>query len=113
MLFDQNKRRNLKFYRTKCAEGLGYQGIPAHQPIFLLMFREFYLKVVCSFFSFFRFFQLSSQHPYLEAFVGKPLVYTVDIWNKTEVIRTLKDVLKTQVRVLIGCPYSMINYSKL
>lgn len=113
MLFDQNKRRNLKCYGTKCAEGLGYQGIPAHQHIFVLMFREFYLKVVCSFFSFFRFFQLSSQHPYLEAFVGKPLVYTVDIWNKTEVIRTLKDVLKTQVRVLIGCPYLMINYSKL
>lgn len=55
MLFDQNKRRNLQCYGPKCAEGLGYQGIPAHQHIFVLMFREFYLKVVCSFFLFFVF----------------------------------------------------------
>ena len=46
-------------------------------------------------------FQLSSQHPYLETFVGKPLVYTVNIWNRTEVTRTLKKVLKEQVKITL------------
>ena len=46
-------------------------------------------------------FQLSSQHPYLETFVGKPLVYTVNIWNRTEVTRTLKKALKKQVKITL------------
>lgn len=50
--------------------------------------------------SIFWIFQLSSQHPYAETFVGKPLVYTISIWNKTEVARTIKTILKKQVRKL-------------
>lgn len=40
---------------------------------------------------------LSSQHPYLEKFVGKPFVYTVDIWNKTEATQTLQEILTKKV----------------
>lgn len=43
-------------------------------------------------------FQLSSQHPYAEKFVGEPLVYTIDIWNKREVIATIETILNKTVR---------------
>ena len=44
--------------------------------------------------------QLRSQHPYAETFVGHPLVYTINIWNKTEVTKTIKTILGKQVRGL-------------
>ena len=47
-------------------------------------------------------FQLSSQHPYAETFIGEPLVYTVDIWNKTEVKISIKNILSKQVRLLLN-----------
>lgn len=43
-------------------------------------------------------FQLSSQHPYAEKFVGESLVYTINIWNKTEVTTTMKTILNKTVR---------------
>lgn len=43
-------------------------------------------------------FQLSSQHPYAETFIGEPLVYTVNIWNKTDVKISIKNILSKQVR---------------
>ena len=43
-------------------------------------------------------FQLSSQHPYAETFIGEPFVYTVNIWNKTEMKITIKNILSKPVR---------------
>ncbi|XP_068688277.1 alpha-1,6-mannosylglycoprotein 6-beta-N-acetylglucosaminyltransferase A-like [Montipora foliosa] len=40
---------------------------------------------------------LTSEHPYLEQFVGKPFVYTVDIRNKAEVMTAMKEILKKQI----------------
>jgi len=41
---------------------------------------------------------LSSQHPYAEIFIGEPFVYTANIWNKTEVKISIKNILSKQVR---------------
>ena len=42
-------------------------------------------------------FQLASQHPYAEKFIGKPYVYTVDINNNEEVEEAVKEILQMEV----------------
>ncbi|KAL9958754.1 hypothetical protein ACROYT_G035812 [Oculina patagonica] len=42
--------------------------------------------------------ELTSQHPYAEAFIGKPHVFTVDINNLTLVEETIKEILNTEVK---------------
>lgn len=49
---------------------------------------------------------LRSQSPYLEEFVGKPYVYTVNIRNKTEVEEALKEILKTKVSPFLPLEYT-------
>ena len=41
---------------------------------------------------------LTSQNPYVERFIGKPYVYTVDILNRQEVDNALKEMLSHEVR---------------
>ena len=41
--------------------------------------------------------QVTSQNPYVEVFVGKPFVQTVDINNVTEVEVALQEIIKTKV----------------
>ena len=38
-------------------------------------------------------FQFNSQHPYLEKYVGKPNVYTIDYSNKTQLRVTLQEIV--------------------
>ena len=61
-------------------------------------------------------FQITSQNPYAEVFVGKPFVQTVDIKNLTEVEEALRDirnakviifVLSRTVRILLGVKTQM------
>uniref|UniRef100_A0A671WGN4 alpha-1,6-mannosyl-glycoprotein 6-beta-N-acetylglucosaminyltransferase n=1 Tax=Sparus aurata TaxID=8175 RepID=A0A671WGN4_SPAAU len=42
--------------------------------------------------------QISSQHPYAEAFIGKPHVWTVDANNKTDVREAVRAILHTEVK---------------
>lgn len=49
---------------------------------------------------------LTSQSPYLEEFVGKPYVYTVDIKNLTEVNETLKIILKKKAPPFLPLEYT-------
>ncbi|XP_028398468.1 alpha-1,6-mannosylglycoprotein 6-beta-N-acetylglucosaminyltransferase A-like [Dendronephthya gigantea] len=49
---------------------------------------------------------LTSQSPYLEEFVGKPYVYTVDIKNLTEINETLKVILKKKVPPFLPLEYT-------
>lgn len=42
-------------------------------------------------------FQLTSQHPYMETFIGKPHVYTIDINDLELVDSTLKEILSSEV----------------
>lgn len=60
----------------------------------LLFFFCLFFFVIMAFFI----FQLSSQHPYAEIFIGEPFVYTANIWNKTEVKISIKNILSKQVR---------------
>ena len=41
--------------------------------------------------------QVTSQNPYVEVFVGKPFVQTVDINNLTEVEVALHEIVNTKV----------------
>ncbi|KAL9979523.1 hypothetical protein ACROYT_G017198 [Oculina patagonica] len=41
--------------------------------------------------------ELTSQHPYMETFIGKPHVYTIDINNLELVESTLKEILSSEV----------------
>lgn len=43
-------------------------------------------------------FQLTSQHPYAEVYIGKPHVWTVDINNLSEVEKAVKSILNQKVR---------------
>lgn len=47
-------------------------------------------------------FQLTSQHPYMETFVGKPHVYTIDINDLELVESTLKEILSSEVSLSFG-----------
>lgn len=47
-------------------------------------------------------FQLTSQHPYMETFVGKPHVYTIDINDLELVESTLKEILSLEVSLSSG-----------
>lgn len=49
-------------------------------------------------------FQVSSQHPYAEDFIGKPHVWTVDYNNSEEFEAAIKTIMRTQVqlRALLG-----------
>ncbi|XP_056286643.1 alpha-1,6-mannosylglycoprotein 6-beta-N-acetylglucosaminyltransferase B-like isoform X3 [Pseudoliparis swirei] len=42
--------------------------------------------------------QISSQHPYVEQFIGKPHVWTVDVTNKTDVREAARAILRTEVK---------------
>lgn len=61
---------------------------------FICCFLFCFFFVIMAFFI----FQLSSQHPYAEIFIGEPFVYTANIWNKTEVTISIKNILSKQVR---------------
>lgn len=41
--------------------------------------------------------QLTSQNPYVEDFIGRPFVYTIDINNQTEVEIAIKEILNSKV----------------
>lgn len=43
-------------------------------------------------------FQLTSQHPYAEVYIGKPHVWTVDINDLSEVENAVKSILNQKVR---------------
>lgn len=43
-------------------------------------------------------FQLTSQHPYAEVYIGKPHVWTVDINDLSEVEKAVKSILNQKVR---------------
>jgi len=47
-------------------------------------------------------FQVSSQHPYAEDFIGKPHVWTVDYNNSEEFEAAIKTIMRTQVRLRGG-----------
>lgn len=49
---------------------------------------------------------LSSQHPYAETFIGEPYVYTVNIWNKTEVKISIKNILSKPVKPFVPFEFS-------
>lgn len=42
-------------------------------------------------------FQLTSQHPYAEVFIGRPHVWTVDLSNQEEVEDAVKAILSQKV----------------
>ena len=42
--------------------------------------------------------QLTSQHPYMETFIGKPHVYTIDVNNLDLVEATIKEIISLEVR---------------
>ena len=42
-------------------------------------------------------FQLTSQHPYAEVFIGRPHVWTVDLGNQEEVEDAVKAILSQKV----------------
>lgn len=65
----------------------------------LLLNRSFEETLSCLFYIFL--FQITSQNPYAEVFVGRPLVQTVDIKNLTEVEEALRDIINTKVVTLI------------
>lgn len=44
-------------------------------------------------------FQVSSQHPYAEEFIGKPHVWTVDYNNSEEFEAAIKTIMRTQVQL--------------
>ncbi|XP_046847526.1 alpha-1,6-mannosylglycoprotein 6-beta-N-acetylglucosaminyltransferase A-like, partial [Xenia sp. Carnegie-2017] len=52
---------------------------------------------------------LTSQSPYLEEFVGKPYVYTIDIKNLTEVNETLKMILKKKVPPFLPLEFTCLG----
>ena len=45
----------------------------------------------------FHLFQLTSQHPYMETFVGKPYTHTIDINNLDLVESTIKEIISKEV----------------
>lgn len=45
----------------------------------------------------FHLFQLTSQHPYMETFVGKPYAHTIDINNLDLVESTVKEIISKEV----------------
>lgn len=47
--------------------------------------------------------ELTSQHPYMETFIGKPHVYTIDIKNLDLVESTVKEILSSEVKPFL--PY--------
>lgn len=47
-------------------------------------------------------FQLTSQHPYAEVYIGKPHVWTVDINDLSEVERAVKSILNQKVRNVVS-----------
>lgn len=51
-------------------------------------------------------FQLTSQHPYAEVFIGRPHVWTVDLSNQEEVEDAVKAILSQKVVSFI--PFSPI-----
>lgn len=44
-------------------------------------------------------FQLTSQHPYAEVYIGKPHVWTVDISDLSEVEKAVKAILNQKVKI--------------
>lgn len=50
------------------------------------------------------FFQLTSQHPYAEVFIGRPHVWTVDLGNQEEVEDAVKAILSQKVVSFIPFP---------
>ncbi|XP_068704273.1 alpha-1,6-mannosylglycoprotein 6-beta-N-acetylglucosaminyltransferase A-like [Montipora foliosa] len=54
---------------------------------------------------------VTSQHPYMETFVGKPHVYTIDINNLDLVESTVKEILSTKVPPFL--PYEMTTKGML
>lgn len=52
----------------------------------------------------FFFFQLTSQHPYAEVFIGRPHVWTVDLDNQEEVEDAVKAILSQ--KVVSSIPFS-------
>lgn len=46
-------------------------------------------------------FQLTSQHPYAEVFIGRPHVWTVDLSNREEVEDAVKAILNQKVAALL------------
>lgn len=46
-------------------------------------------------------FQVTSQHPYAEVFIGKPHVYTIDINNLTEVHEAVQAILRQNKVVVV------------
>ena len=60
------------------------------------------------------FLQLTSQHPYVEVFIGEPHVVTVDIRNLSLVEDTIKRILNLEVSIfLLNLANSMCSYSHL
>ncbi|XP_056873665.1 alpha-1,6-mannosylglycoprotein 6-beta-N-acetylglucosaminyltransferase B-like isoform X1 [Takifugu flavidus] len=50
--------------------------------------------------------QISSQHPYADAFIGKPHVWTVDLTNKTAVREAVRAILRTEVVNTMVTPFT-------
>lgn len=50
-------------------------------------------------------FQLTSQHPYAEVFIGRPHVWTVDLDNQKEVEDAVKAILSQKVVSFISSPF--------
>ena len=40
--------------------------------------------------------QLTSQHPYAEVFIGEPYVYTVHVNNEEEILKVLDKILQNK-----------------
>lgn len=53
------------------------------------------LKNLCTFV-----FQVTSQHPYCEEFIGAPHVYTVDVNVLSDVERVIKEILLKEVLII-------------
>ncbi|NXQ76478.1 MGT5B acetylglucosaminyltransferase, partial [Quiscalus mexicanus] len=51
-------------------------------------------------------FQVSSQHPYAEDFIGKPHVWTVDYNNSEEFEAAIKTIMRTQVDPYLPYEYT-------
>lgn len=56
------------------------------------------MSLCINFYQYNFFFQLTSQHPYAEVYIGKPHVWTVDINDLSEVEKAVKSILNQKVR---------------
>lgn len=56
------------------------------------------------------FFQLTSQHPYAEMFIGKPHVYTINIKDTNEVTKALQEILNNNTVSVLFIYVMCIQY---